>query len=442
MKLSSLVRVTLLGLALSFQNPLAFSQAIQLNGQATTCQTATIVYTSSGLNVQTSPTNCITTSTVGGTSPVVTSVSPICVNPGAPFAVLGSNLQDVGSLTAASVSFSPSAAPTSSRVDFVLPSNAVPGTGPVKLNLNSGTSVTSSITVQVGNCPALITPVITPGGVALSTAPAVTAASAPTGSKIVIYGSGFTGATVNVGGQSAAITPGSNTGTSLEVTISAPVGATGGVVVINSGGSATAPLAITGNTSGGDVSLTGKILATKPPQVIPAAPNGDGGAAINAYDMPLTRCTGSPAVTRSWQHNINLADYRLDPGLDYVSMPTGNALTYKFTTPATLGSANMQTNDYTTVSTPGTMVGISTKPCDFDTAKLVSPTRDYCYQLATGPFNNINYLVSNTPVDVGTCGLAPNTTYYLNIRYLKASGGTYIDSCPANTVCGLTLSVR
>jgi hypothetical protein len=82
-----------------------------------------------------------------------------------------------------------------------------------------------------------------------------------------------------------------------------------------------------------DVSLTGKTLGnpSKMPQLIP--PIGDGGAGMNAFDMSIARCTGSPMPTKSWQHNIDLVDYRANAALDFIEMGTGQTLSYKFVTP-------------------------------------------------------------------------------------------------------------
>jgi hypothetical protein len=191
-----------------------------------------------------------------------------------------------------------------------------------------------------------------------------------------------------------------------------------------------------------DVSVTGKTLGnpSKMPQVIPAI--GDGGAGLNAFDMSVSRCTGSPMPLKSWQHNIDLADYRANAALDFIDMGTSQTLTYKFVTPSAPMLGSFATEENTNVLTPGTMLGISTKPCDFDTAKLQAATRDSCYGLVGAVANSIVYEVTSAPTGPATCGLKPSSVYYLNFRFLKVSSGGYVDSCPIGTRCGATLGFK
>jgi hypothetical protein len=416
---------------------IANAQTVLVNGGSTSCTSLTIVTTANGVNLQTVPANCLG---AVSTNPTVSSVSPACINAGGTaITINGANLSGatsvvVGGQTVAAASFTSN---TGSAITLTVPAAATTGAGTLTVNTPTANPTAS---FQIGSCSTL--PNVTL--VALSTNPNVAATSADPGAKLIIKGSAFTGAVVRMNGAVATITPGGGTDTQLEVTVPNAPGS-GGIIITTGNGSFTAPFTVNGVvvTDPNNVSVTGKTLGnpSKNPQAIPSS--GDNGAGINAFDMTPTRCKGSPAPTKSWQHNIDLADYRANAALEFISMGSGQTLSYKFTVPSTAsGYGSFSTEENTSVITPGTMIGISSQPCDFDTAKLKSGTLDFCYSNITAVANTMLYEVSNGAGGLGGCTLKPGQTYYLNLRFLKPSGGSYVDACPANATCGFTLGFR
>ncbi len=413
----------------------AIAQTVQVNGGSTTCTSLTIVTTATGVNLQTVPANCLGTVSAAAS---ISSVAPSCINAGGvSITINGSNLSNATSVAVGGTTVTAFTSNTASAITLTVPATAAAGSG-ITVTTPAGSA---SGTFQIGGCVAAPTVTL----VALSTAPTVAVASADPGAKLIIKGTGLASASVTINGAPAAVSAGA-TDTQIEVTVPSSPGSAG-IIVSTNGGTANASFTVNGATGGGGprtTSVTGKTLPaiSKQPQEIPSF--GDNGAGMNAFDMGTSDCKGSPAPTKSWQHNIDLANYRANAALDFISMGSGQTLSYKFTVPATAsGYGSFSTEENTSVITPGTLMNVSSSPCDFDTAKLQPATRDYCFSIINAVANTILYEASNNGApQLGVCQLKPGQTYYLNFRFLKANGGTYVDSCPTGAQCGATLGFR
>jgi IPT/TIG domain len=410
----------------------AFAQSFQLNGAATSCTSANIVPTNSGVNVQASPIGCIVVGNPGGgTNATLSSVSPSCANAGSAITVNGQNLAGATSVVVGGQTVpSPFTSISATAIQLTVPANATAGAGTLTVNTPVGSP---TIGFQVGNC---VAPTITL--VALSTAPTVAVTSAPGGSKVTLTGTAFTGASVSVGGSPVTITAG-GTATQIEITLPSAA-STSGIAVTNAIGSVTAPFTVTAVVGGVEANIRGTPLPdpSKVPYVIPSS--GDNGAGVNAWEMDaVARCgNATPAVTKNWQHNIDLATYRAYQTTDEIIMGGGQTLSYRFKAPADARSL-ISFNETTFTAFRPSMMSISTKPCDFDVSKLQAATRDYCY-VNSSTLNAVYYHVTTGPTSAPFCKLAPDQVYYLNVRFLNV-GGTPTDSCTGGS-CGGILTFR
>jgi hypothetical protein len=177
-------------------------------------------------------------------------------------------------------------------------------------------------------------------------------------------------------------------------------------------------------------------------QAFMAAPQHDNlnGALINAYAMSPARCSTTPAVTKSWQHNIDLRDYKSKNAFDLFGMGPNEALSYKFVAYTEDASGGFIYNDNAIALVRPTFISITTTPCDFDVSKLVvGPGRDPCYQTGING-NSINW-VNTSLVNPAYCHIVKGQTYYVNLRFQDgrpaSEGGTPTsDACPVGAVCG------
>ena len=149
--------------------------------------------------------------------------------------------------------------------------------------------------------------------------------------------------------------------------------------------------------------------------------------------MPPSRCSTTPALTRSWQHNIDLSDYKGKNAFDFFAMGANEALSYKFTVPTVDTSGGFIYNDGANAVVRPTFISITSVPCDFDTTKIVNATRDACYQTGING-NGLNWVNITGPIPAAYCRLVKGQTYYMNIRFQDARpaslGGTPTsDSC-------------
>ena len=399
------------------------AQPITVNGVSCTAANAvTVTYNGGALNINTG--GCGTTPVPPPTSPpTITSVSPSSGAPGDNITINGTNL------TGASVSFGASNANvtgSSSTQIFVTVPNA---TGATSL------TVTGSVAP-----PATFAFTVTAATVVAPAISAISAQTGPPGTVVTITGTGFTGATVTIGGAAANITASSATSITTSVPGGAAIGA-GKIVVTTSSGSSSRDFTVTAIPQGADVSVDGITLpsVSKQPNVTPGFRAGISGAGleVNAYAMDPARCNTTPALTRSWQHNV------ADPykSIDIIAMKTGEALTYKFTTgmmqPIGGGIAFADSAQSGANIRPAYMTLTST-PCDFDTSKvLTNSSGNGCYISGINGVT-VNWAIYSEPLPASYCKLEAGKTYYLNIRFLdvRPGGNKGGDSCSAGETCG------
>ena len=252
--------------------------------------------------------------------------------------------------------------------------------------------------------------------------------SALAGATVTINGTGLSGVTsVKIGTATTAFTI-NLSGTSITTTV--PVAATVGLgnVVLGTAANttaATASFVVQGPGSGeftNDVPPVSVPALSKLPFDLPAGHAGANGAGVNAYSMDPTRCVTTPALRRSWQHNIDLADYKQRVASDLFAMQGDESLTYKVTIPMTDAGGGIGYQD--NVASGGRLatafISISATPCDFDVTKIpyqTSPARQ-CYQ-TYGAGGNILWTNYTQPTaDYLYCHLAKGQTYYVNIRFV------------------------
>ena len=236
----------------------------------------------------------------------------------------------------------------------------------------------------------------------------------------------------------------------------------------NSAGTAVSPL--TGNLSvviGPAVAQTGAVTADISGNLIPRpvsraakailAPHAglNGGGTISGQEWrgwapDPTRCSGTPAITRYWYHNIDILDYGQQNALDYLDFAPNQAATIAFM-PATPAANNSQVGRIFITTGPNatpapTFVSISTSPCDFDVSKVVAA--DPCYKTGASE-NGMTFQITTNPTSP-VCKLTPGTQYYLNLRFQDArpapTGSPTVDGCavalPAGyATCGALLQI-
>ena len=302
--------------------------------------------------------------------------------------------------------------------------------------VNSGGTASQAVALTV-NAVVLPTPAINN----------VSPTSAMVGATITINGTALSSVTaVRVGTVTSPFTVNS-TGTSITTTVPAMATLGLGSIVLETAASPTAATAsfVVLQAGAGEFSVDGipfPSISKFPIQT----PNHGGlngaGPYVNAYAMDPTRCNTSPALTRSWQHNIDLAAYRGLVASDLFSMRGDEALTYRVTIPTTdaIGGLTYQENISSGANPASAFMTISATPCDFDVTKRTfvtgSPTNQ-CYQ-SGGVGVSItwaNYL----PQPISRCVLTKGQTYYINIRFVD--GISPATTCP-NGVCGGALTFQ
>jgi hypothetical protein len=165
---------------------------------------------------------------------------------------------------------------------------------------------------------------------------------------------------------------------------------------------------------------------------------------VNAYSVALSRCTGTPAITTYWHHNIDLLDYGYQSASDYLDFPPNQAITYQFTGPAPVAGFSPRGRIFliqSPVATPtATFVSVSRTPCDFDVSKA---NVDACYRSAPSD-NNLDFeLTTGGAVAANNCRIDAGQVYYLNVRWLNAASPS-VDACAAsgNSNCGSLLQIK
>jgi hypothetical protein len=300
---------------------------------------------------------------------------------------------------------------------------------------NANGTTTQAVTLTVTSV-ALPTPIIT----------SVVPTSALVGATVTINGTGLTSVTsVKIGSADASFTS-NGTGTAITTTVPALAIVGLGNVVLGtavSASAATSSFAVLAPGTG-EFSIEGIPLPSisKFPTVTPSHAGLNGaGPYVNAYAMEPTRCITSPTLTRSWQHNIDLADYRNRTASDLFTLTGSEALTYKVTIPTgdTQGGVTFQENTAAGAGTAPAFISISATPCDFDVTKIAynaaSPTRQ-CYQTA-GNGVTISWTNYSQPTNISLCNLTKGQTYYVNIRFVDGVNQS-ANSCPVGTngYCG------
>ncbi len=293
------------------------------------------------------------------------------------------------------------------------------GSSTFTISANTGTATaTQSVTLTVGAAPPIL-PTIT------SVAPT----AALVGASVTVTGTGLSGViSVKIGTANATPFAINGAGTAITTTVPATAVIGSGSLVLGTAASPTAATAsfVVLSASTGEVSIDGIALPaiSKFPTVTPTHAGLSGaGSYVNAYAMNPTRCNTSPTLRRSWQHNIDLADYRQRVTSDLFAMQGDEALTYKITIPTTdaAGGFTYQDNVGSGGMLATAFISISATPCDFDVTKIPyvasSPTKQ-CYQ-TIGAGGNVQW--ANFPVQFNAyvyCNLVKGATYYVNIRFV------------------------
>lgn len=433
MKSKIFQNVKMIGLAL-FSFGLVTSghaQTLSLNGVATTCTSATITSIAAGANIVTQPSDCLTPKAVG-TNPQLTSVSPACVEPGATVTANGVNL---GNATLVTINSNSVTIVANTATSAAAPVPLGTPTGSATLQVTTAAGVSNAITFTIGNCT--VAPTIS----------SVTPTTAAVGATVTITGTNLSSPTsVTVNGVAATPLSG-GTATTLSINVPSGASGTGSIVVTTAAGSASIGFTVQVPQSGGFTSIEGTAIPepSKRPNVAPAPRAGQfngAGPDMNAYAIDhVSRCSSAtPAVTRLWAHAIDLNEYATG-STDFIAMTAGQALTYKFTTGAS-GGNRIVYNETTLADFAPSLMSISTSPCDFDAAK--AQAGDLCYR-ASDLYNAVPYgIVATGNAAYPRCTLRPNTTYYFNIRFVRATSGAATDSClsPARGVCGGVLQFQ
>ena len=428
---TSLVFAGLAASSLHAQTP---SVAIVNGTTCTSAHAVSVTYSGGALNIQTGGCGTAIVLPPPTLPPTITSVSVPSGAPGTAVTINGTNLAGAMVMigdAAATVSNN-----TGQQINTTVPAVATVGAGLIKATTT--VAPPASIAFTVTSAPTTAAPVIT----------LVSPASGSAGTGVTITGTGLSGATVTIGGVPATVTTGSATSITTSVPGNAPV-ATGTIAVTTTGGTTSSPFTVNPPPVGGsDVSVEGITLPnpSKYGFVVPAPHTGANGAGpeINAYSMNTARCATVPALTKSWQHNIDMAEYKAKNTVDFFVMQGGESLSYKFTVPMSDMTGGFLYNDSATATVRPTFMSISSTPCNFDATKIVAATQDSCFRTALNG-NSINWVNITGAIPVSYCRLVKGQTYYFNLRFQDArpvelSGSPTTDSCVSGN-CGGILQV-
>ena len=425
---TSLVFVGLAASPLYAQTP---SVAIVNGTTCTSAHAVSVTYSGGALNIQTGGCGTAIVLPPPTLPPTITSVSVPSGAPGTAVTINGTNLAGAMVMigdAAATVSNN-----TGQQINTTVPAVATVGAGLIKATTT--VAPPASIAFTVTSAPTTAAPVIT----------LVSPASGSAGTGVTITGTGLSGATVTIGGVPATVTTGSATSITTSVPGNAPV-ATGTIAVTTTGGTTSSPFTVNPPPVGGsDVSVEGITLPnpSKYGFVVPAPHTGANGAGpeINAYSMNTARCATVPALTKSWQHNIDMAEYKAKNTVDFFVMQGGESLSYKFTVPMSDMTGGFLYNDSATATVRPTFMSISSTPCNFDATKIVAATQDSCFRTGLNG-NSVNWVNITGPIPVSYCRLVKGQTYYFNLRFQDArpvelSGSPTTDSCLSGNCGGI-----
>lgn len=403
---------------------LSHAQTTTVNGVPCTAANAvTVTFTGGALNIVTG--GCgVTPPPVSTSPPTISSVSPTSGALGDTVTISGANL---GGATSVLIGGAPANPGNNSGTQIIttVPSSASVGPGNIVVTTSVTPAATFAFTVNA------------PPPAAAPTISSVSPASGSVNTLVTINGTGLTGATVTIGGVAATIAASSSTSITTTVPATAPVAAGSVVVTTAVAPAASFAFTVTATAPGADVSVDGITLPNPSKRAFINPPFHGGlngaGSEVNAYAMSPTRCLTTPALTRSWQHNIDLMDYKSKNAFDFFVMQAGESLSYKFTTPATDNGGGFVYNDAANAVVRPTFISVSTSPCDFDASKIGT---NACYQTGING-NSVGW--HNTGAEYpGYCRVTKGTVYYMNIRFQDARPGLPpSDSCVSGNCGGL-----
>lgn len=410
-----------------------------VNGKTcTSAYAVSVTYSAGALNIQTGGCGTAIVLPPPTLPPTITSVSVPSGAPGAAVTINGTNL--AGAMVTIGGAAALVTNNTGQQLNTTVPGNAIVGAGFIVASTTVAPAASFAFTVT--SAPTAAAPVIT----------LVSPASGSAGTGVTITGTGLSGATVTIGGVPATVTTGSATSITTSVPANAPVAA-GNVAVTTTGGTTSYPFTVNPPPVGGsDVSLEGVTLPNPSKYAfrVPAIHGGANGAGsdVNAYAMPgAANCNTTPALTKSWQHNIDLQDYRSQNTLEFFVMQAGESFSYKFVAPMVDASGGFAYNDAPVGAFRPTFLSVSPDRCNFDKTKLDTPIFNGCFKTAIS-VNNINWttLDPSIAIPAAYCRLTKGQTYYFNLRFQDArsvanSGTPNADSCGSGN-CGGVLQIQ
>jgi hypothetical protein len=192
--------------------------------------------------------------------------------------------------------------------------------------------------------------------------------------------------------------------------------------------------------------LKSKEYPGQPATLVPGVAAGGAGPYMNAYsiDGVATKCAiASPAITRLWWHNIDFAQYQSSGAPELPLLQGGEAMTWKFTAPASGSNFFTYDSGGDGLRSPAFM-SVSTSPCDFDSSKVAAGNA--CYR--SGQTVGMYWTATNGNAASYECKLIPGQTYYINLRMQDArpfaqGGNPNVDACAGrNGACGGSVQIR
>lgn len=334
----------------------------------------------------------------------------------------------------------------------------------------TGSPFAFTVTATNGNLPNA-TPAVSIT-VTAPVAPTITSAAPPAGTTNSAYTFPFTasgtqpitwsstgslppGVTLNASTGVLSGTPTTTTGSPFSFTVTASNGTLPNATSTNYSLAIAPPVIQTGAIL---MDIAGNVIPTpvsKLPTVVPAVHSGlNGGGSVTGQEFhgwapDPARCSGTPAITRYWYHNINILDYGLQSAKDYLDFAPNQAVTYGFV-PATPATNNSQVGRIMILTGPNatpasTFVSISTSPCDFDVSRIAAA--DPCFKTGASENGMMFQITSNATSAM--CKLTPGVQYYLNLRFQDArtNGAPNADACAAAlpagySTCGALLQIQ
>jgi len=377
------------------------------------------------------------TVSVSAATPVISGIAPASAAIGSNITISGSGFAPGAQVTVGGVAGTVVGIPTAGSIVVTVPTVGT-GAQVVLVKVGGVDSAPSAVTVTA--------PVVTP---------TVSSCSGTIGGNLTIVGANFVAGSTTATLNALALTLTTVSASGISATVPAGITANGSyplLVTVSGQTSSSFSCTITGGAGGPDTSVENVVIPTpsKFPNVVPNPRNGQlngAGPDLNAYAVDVARCAGktTPALTRSWQHNIEFASYAGESPVDYVTMNAGEALSFRFVAPAT-GYRFITFNPATLGRYVGNFLSISTSPCDFNDAPASNMRA--CYAARNSGNNDITYQVIGTGApDISACKLTPGTVYYFNLRFWDKVGGNPVDACAVDTVangfnCGGILQIR